>query len=605
MNSIKTWWHSLSQLHKILFGLFFILLVGSRFYLLSEIPVGLHYDELVYLIQAKAFSLSGSDLIGHWNPWKLMPLTFRHAELTTLVMVPGFWIFSNPFLAGRVVSALMGITFPLIMGWLAWNLWKDQKITGLTVFVAAFNPWFWQLSRMSFDPLPSVWLLFLSAAMLTSPKFNYKWLTFPLLFLAFFQYQGYKILLIPWVGLWSYYGWQIKKSLSKKMALTLMIFATGVFLIWYLLLLPIQGANQRSLKTIFFDPDFKAQIAQNVATDRRLSLDNPFNEITHNKLQVFAEYSVRRYISNFDPLILFISGEPNLSPFSVWSKGFFYLIDLPLLAIGVYQMLIYKKWRKTVLVWAILLALMPIPRLLTTVNSWMFFRGSISYMLMLFPIAIGLHFLMKNARPWVSWLILGIYGLFIVQFAYDYFYRYPLYSTNGLFIEQRVLASYLDRQPQDTKITVYTEFPEFLFYSYLYYNQLVTVETIPIIRENLQNGLYQLGNLNFTNDCVPFLSEQDLLIAERGRPHCRPADLAEDEQIDLGLSSENVLSISSPLDSGEIMWIYKDKLCQTSQMTTFVNINSLDQFQIEKLPTEQFCNLWIKDLNSLRDASSH
>jgi len=608
MVNIKTRWNSLSILYKILFILFLIFLIGSRFCLLDKIPVGFHYDELVYLIQAKAFSLSGSDLIGNWNPWKLMPLTFRHAELTTLVMVPGYWLFTNPFLAARLIPALLGITFPFIMGWLAWNLWKNGRIAWITVLIAAFNPWMWQLSRMSFDPLPGVWLLFLAAAILSSKKFKYRCLVFPLLFVSFFQYQGYKILLIPWVSLWAYYGWKIKKSLSKKMALLLTIFAIGLFLVWYMVLLPLQGANQRSLKTIFFDPDFKTQITQSVMTDRRLSFDNPFNEITHNKVQVLGEYFVKRYISNFDPLILFMAGEPNLSPFSVWSKGFFYLIDLPLLAVGVYQMVAHEKWRKTILVWAWLLALMPIPRLLTTVNSWMIFRGSISYILMLFPIAIGLHFLTQNSRRWISWLVFGFYGLFIMQFAYDYFYRYPLYSTNGLYFEQRVLASYIQRQPENTPITIYSEFPEFLFYSYLYYNQLISSETLPIIRNDLRNGQYKFKNVIFTSNCLPqFKEAEGIIISERDRQYCPPSDLTELElaQLDLSLRPKSSLSISSSLDSGEIFWIYGDSICQNIKLNSFVDITSLKELTVEQLTNGQFCSLWIKDLNALREISSH
>ena len=122
MSSLKTWWTGLSVFHRILFALFLFLLIGSRFYQLNQIPVGIHYDELVYMLQARAFALSGSDLIGYWNPWKLMALTPQHAELTTLVMVPGFWLFADPLLAGRFMSALLGVTFPFIIGWLAWNL---------------------------------------------------------------------------------------------------------------------------------------------------------------------------------------------------------------------------------------------------------------------------------------------------------------------------------------------------------------------------------------------------------------------------------------------------------------------------------------------------
>ena len=610
MNSIKTWWQSLSKLHKILFVLFLALLIGSRFYLLGQIPVGLHYDELMYLINAKATAFSGSDLTGNWHFWKLMPVTPLHSELTTLVFIPGFWLINNPLFAGRVIPALLGITFPFIFGLLAWNLWNNKQIAWATIIVAAFNPWIWQLSRMSFDPLPGMWLSFLFAMLITIKPARswYRWLAFPILFFSFFQYQGYKIILPIWTIIWAYYGWRIKKSLTKQWTLALAIFIIGLFSLWYAVLLPLQGASERGNKTIFFDPDFKTEITGYVTTNRRLSLTSPFIEVANNKVQELGLYLAKKYISAFDPLTLFVSGEPNFSPFSVWTQGFFYLVDLPLLAIGLYQLAAHRRWRNTAIIWGVLFILMPLPRLITTVNDWMIFRSSMGYMLMILPIGIGLYYAMQARQTWFKWVVIGLYSLFILRFAYDYFYRYPIYSTNGLVFDQRVIASYIHRRETDTPVTMYTEFPEFSFFLYLYYNNLVNAQNLPIIRANLQQGRNELSNIRFTEECVASLdSEEGIIIAERSRKLCPPSGLSDQElaKLDLTIKPGEASSISSPLDSGEIFWIYQDTLCQNEQLTTFVNVDTLDQLQVEQLSDQQFCNLWIKDLNSLRDASSH
>jgi hypothetical protein len=471
------------------------------------------------------------------------------------------------------------------------------------VFVAAFNPWVWQLSRMSFDPLPGIWLAFLAVAIITDKKFQFKWLAIPITFLSFFHYQGYKILIAPWMALWSYFAWAWQKTISKKLFLALTVFAFALLAFWYAILLPSQGASQRNQKTVFFDQTFKDQIVSNVMTDRRLSLDNQLQVVAHNKFQALGEYFVKRYVSNFNFETLFISGEPNLSPFSVWSHGFFYMIDLPLLFLGLFHLFAQKKWRKAAWIWGVLFLIMPLPRLLTTVNEWMIFRGSIGYMLMLFPIGMGLHALINQPRPWLKWLIIGVYGLFIARFSYDYFYRYPLYSTNGLYFEQRVLASYLQRQPADTQMTVYTSEPAFLFYSYLNYSQLLTKSSLPAIRENLQQGKYAFENVVFTTECIPpAASLAGLVVAGRDRQHCQPTDLTETELqvVDLSLKPALSLSISSPLDSGEIFWVYGDTLCSTADLTTYVDINQLGELQVESLSDQRFCELWIKDLNPIR-----
>lgn len=610
-NSLKNWWTALSLWHKILFSLFLVLLVSSRFYLLNKIPVGIHYDELVYMLQAKALSLSGSDLIGHWQWWKLMPLTPQHAELTTLLLLPGQWLAKNPLLAGRLVPAFFGITLPFIIGLLAWNLWRDKKIAWATIAAAAFNPLLWQISRMGFDSLPAIWLSFLVVALLTlhPPQVPYRWLSIPLIFLAFFQYQGFKILLPIWILVWGFYAGFVKKTLPKKWAVGLVVFTASIFLVWYAVLLPSQGASSRADKTIFFDSNFKNQITNYVTTDRRLSLDNPASQLAYNKIQETGQYLVKRYLTNFDLNALFIAGEPNLSPFSVWSQGFFYLVDLPLLAIGLYQMFARRKWRSAAIAWLVLFLISPLPLLITTVNDWMIFRGAMGYMLMLLPIGIGLQMVAQLKQIWLRYGLLAIYGLFVLRFGYDYFYRYPLYSTNGLYFEQRVLASYIARQPADTPITVYTEFPEFLFYSYLYYQQLVSQQSLPMIRDNLQNGEYAFGNVRFTDECVPinYNETNGVAIAERGRATCLPENLTEQEQakFDRALVPGEALSISSPLDSGEIFWLYGDNLCQDKNLTTYINARHLSELNVEQLTNEQFCHTWIKDLRQLRAPTAH
>src|SRR5690606_33816330 len=71
-----------------------------------------------------------------------------------------------------------------------------------------------------------------------------------------------------------------------------------------------------------------------VNDERRIGLDSPITQLLSNKATVFLFQFLDRHLLPFNLRFLFVSGESNLSGFSVYSHGLFYLIDLLLVIIG-------------------------------------------------------------------------------------------------------------------------------------------------------------------------------------------------------------------------------------------------------------------------------
>jgi hypothetical protein len=122
-------------------------LVTSRLAGLSAAPPGLFRDEAAFGYNGWTIAHFGTDQYGtHW------PLFFRsfgdykgpagvylEAILTTfLPLAP--WVI-------RLPNAIAGVLLAFAAGWLAWRLTRSQAVFLILVLEAAFEPWFFHLSR--------------------------------------------------------------------------------------------------------------------------------------------------------------------------------------------------------------------------------------------------------------------------------------------------------------------------------------------------------------------------------------------------------------------------------------------------------------------------
>lgn len=613
---------------KVLFIFLLLFLFWSRLFKLDQIPATLPHDEMVYAIQAQSFVLQGKTLDQEQGFFSLKPSHVMYAELPAQVMSLGFLFSQNSLLATHSASALMGLSLPFLMAFLVWCLWKRKDLSKATFVVFVLSPLFWQMSRLSYDAFYSLWFYIAAGVLFVRRDWRIVFLSLPLFALGFFQYQGFKLLLAPWMGfllllllarekfLWS---WSDLSKKIKEFWPQLLILFLGLLLMLYygLVMLPSQNVSSRLSSVIFSETEYLSKV---VNDERRLSLSNPLSSLVSNKATAIGLFILQRLVGVFNPVTLLLLIEPNVSGFSVWTHGVFYWLEIILFFVGLAGLLVKKKLRLTGVLLLLGILTLCLPALINSGGEWYLLRSMFSYLVMTTLAAWGLLFLWQ--QKFLRLVLFGFYSLSVLNFTYQYFYRYPIISLDWGNFDERVLARYIrlyqEKYP-DQKIIVYSTEPEYDFWSYLLYGRLLNSQTKDQIAETMRSytpfidseAEYTFGNLTFSSFCAPhdleILSKyrnenedknQELLIIRQGHKTCpvdeynRPVDAKT-------LQHVPKLSISAVLDSGERIRIYGDKLC-SELSNTFIHVQSLDQLKLEKQDQNEFCSLWIKNLKLVK-----
>lgn len=624
--------------HKYIVGyvVVFIFTLFTRFWMLDRLPVSLVHDETVHAAHAKSFAVQGKTLDQAVSWWSLQPVHPFYAELPSVVMAPAFWFTDSPLLASHGASAFMGVLLPLILAWFAYGIWRSPRLSVLTAFVAATNPLLWQFSRLSYDATFSIFFYMLGAAILVNTKQWWRLLSIPALGIGFFQYQGLKLVLVPFVfGIIGLYflqrnlpsksprlktamdfvkSWEafIQKSTNKEMIGVWLVaaFSLALTLFYGFYILPNQDLSNRTDYLIFKSDT----LSDSVNLQRRLSIDSPTTNIASNKLWSIFDFMLTRGSHAFNPEILFVRGEIPISLFAVTTHGLFYLIDILLIGIAfyVFSQSYRRKWQLVVFI-GLVIAL-GLPTYINTQSEWHLLRTQLAYTMLIFPISWGLWWV--SQRRWIFVPVMMIYLLSVLNFSYHYFFRYPLTSADRANIAERVISRYiaatLDTNPNQ-EIVIYSHAPEMLFFNYLVFTNQINTQTVNEIakqlnqdNENQHVKRLTLHNVIFTNECVPAIYQEGTVhITDQHFPTCIE-ELPEDLLDKKTTSEENKtalpqqISVPSVLDSGERYRITGDTLCDMSTMTPFVQIKNFNQFDIEKMSGEELCHHWLSDLSQVK-----
>lgn len=628
-------WQAIHWIAAITFALF---LLWSRFWALDRLPATMPHDEMVYAVQAQSLVLQGRSLDQSQSWWGLKPQHVMYAEWPALVMAPGFLVTDNPLLATHFVSALMGITLPFTLASIVWSLWKRRDVSIATAVVVTLNPLFWQMSRLSYDAFYSLWFYIAAGALLTRNKWYTVALSVPLFFIGFFQYQGFKLLLAPWIAfllaimffnsspakLWT--KKQLPKLLKNIWALrgvgVLLAGAFALTLYYGIVLLPQQSSVSRLNKLIFTDTDRLSAI---VNTERRLSLDNPVAAIASNKGTATLYFMLDRLLGAFDPKLLLMSVEPTVSGFSVWTHGVFYWLEVILFftGLGILMSKQERRWGGIVYVAGILT--LCLPALINSGNEWYLLRCMLSYLLILPVVAWGVTGIWSLGRGWQLALAL-VYAVSIMNFTYHYWNRFPIISLDWGNFDERIVANYIGHHHAaypDTAITVFSDEAEYMFWSYLVYNNALNKENADEVAAQMRatppytaRGTYTVGNITFTSYCAPQdpfseqgkVTEPQLWIVRQlhntcpgseWRKHTVGLDPSTDFKAPLptlipGDQRAPVLSFLAVLDSGERFRVYGNQLC-SADAGTFIRVDSLDSLRVEQQDAQTFCQQWIRN----------
>ena len=392
-----------------------ILLLGIflRVVLLGEYPSGLFRDEAALGYNAYSIFKTGSDEYG-----VSLPLVFRSFEVFFLpaysyLLAPVVGIFGLNEFNTRILSAISGIIALILVYFIAFEIWRNRRISLITMFVLAISPWHIFYSRGAFEG--NLALTVFSAGFLFWLKFlryaKIKFFFFSILFFALsmycYQSERLVVLLFGIIAL----IFSFKKLLANSKKLVVPIFIVFILLLPLLFLTFQAGGYHRALGvSIFSDERSPPNILNN--KEPIIKID------TYLRLRQVSAL----YLSYFSPRNLFLSGDSDKQR-SVEKFSVFYSFFLPFLFIGVIAARKRSLEVKLLLAWV---TLAPIPAALTT-DPFHTYRSLMLY----FPLSILTGFGIFKALEYFKYanfftsLILFLSIINLSLFLYSYLVLTP------------------------------------------------------------------------------------------------------------------------------------------------------------------------------------
>ena len=592
--------------------LVFCLAFALRMLNLSSIPNGITHDELDYVLNAKSIWLTGKDLSGSWSPLTLAPLKSRMflAELTSLIVSP----FIGPFNLSLINARIPYIFFSSLSVVILYLIVKktiNEKVALIAGLLLAINPWSFYFGRTAFESPVSLFFFLSGFYLLLITKAWNILFAFPFFFLAFFTYHGSKFLFLPFVLvslLINYFLINKKKGKSRFWPYLIFFFFSLLLIFYFALSFNFQPADSRSGEILFMNNLDKVESLVN--SERAQAIPNKFINIFSNKpLYVFKEI-VKKYFGAFSTNYLFLTGDTlGVEAFSFWFHGLFYYIDFFFILIGFCSLL--RKNKKAWLIFTSLVVISPITSSLSVSGNSYVLRASLLFPSLIVFAAYGIYYSIiilkskfKIDKTISSAVIAFIYFIFLTNFLYLYFYRFPVYKAEAFFFSERILSEYIRRvKIENPEVNVYanTREPIATFEQYIFYSNLYNKENIKEITKIFKEENYSnFQNVNFVSKCLDknILSDKNIVVIQETLINCKDDEntsyISNDNALKVNKSTISAHNISNLKDAGQIFKIYNDILCNKFQLASYPRATDLKDFKLNQ-DNENFCRKWISN----------
>jgi len=516
--------------------LYIIIFLGAflRLFQLDKYPTGITDDELHFVLNAKAIYTTGHNLANNWSPLDLKTIpNEQSSELTHTIISPIIGPLPTNLFTARLPFAIFGILLILVIYRFILNITKNKQISLACAFIYSINPWAIYTSRTSFDGPVSLFFLFLGL-MLATEKNKFKYLS-PLSFiLCFYTYIANKTLLLPvlTISYFAYFRFNQKKVFIA--CLTSILLVTTVFATTQL-----STGNRTSELVSPSLQKFKDQ----VVNERNQSIQTPLTKLITNPYTVMGRFMLNKYLTSFDPRILFATGD-NTYLVSLWRHGYFYYIDAIFLIIGIFNLSKQNKHFSYLLLSLILLA--PLPSMIRKDDlAAIAFHSSLTFPSLSILAGTGLYYAFKKSRT-LGYTSVLVYTLSASYMMYVYLFQYPIYQPDGFSYTNRQVSE-LTIKNQGRKISVITNQPETMFKNYIFYSNSYNTKTnLEISMAYKNRNQISFNDINFI-DIAPEISDPNTIyIIEKSKykdiyPNNGEVKKISDNQTTYILSGKNIL----------------------------------------------------------------
>ena len=413
-----------------------------RFWQLGSIPTGLTNDEASYIYNAYSIWHTHRDITG-----KLFPLSINldnsFSPVPIYLNAPIVGIFGMTPFTGRLLFALAGIATVCVLYFLTKFLFKNEFIALTSMLVLAVSPWHVHFSRAAYDGVLALFFYLLAIYIFVSTLKKGKiYLSLPFFFLGFYSYHATKIFfvfLIPTL----LFIW-IKDLLKHKKSL--FVFLLGILLIISSFLW-IEKTQNVTRDKVFLNYNSK-DAADTVNSERKVN-SAPFfvRQIFDNKILYFFRVSRENYLEAFSTQFLFLYGETSgLSGiYGPAFRGELYILELPLLILGLFFLGNYKNKKSKYFIFLCLL-IAPLPSAFTVDKSYAL-RSIMMIPFLAIIISCGIYFLKSYYRSKIlykigAFIFCSFYLFLIASYLFQYYSRYSIYGAESWFRSSRDVVEY-------------------------------------------------------------------------------------------------------------------------------------------------------------------
>lgn len=412
-----------------------------RIHKIDTIPYGSTQDEVVQIYNAYSIWETGKDIEG-----RSFPLSFNaHSSMSPVgiyLTAPFVGLFELNLFWGRLPSVLVGVGSVFIIFLLGETLFKKKEIGILAALVFSISPWAIHMSRGNWDVNFAMFFYLLGILVFIKNIKNWKFIYALIPFLlGFYSYHATKVFFVLAIPLMLFFYFDKLKERKKQ----LIIFA----LLSLFILVSFVGVSRLESVTRQEVNIFNSPEASKMVDSERERNTAPWmlRVALSNKPLYYLRQIRENYLEAFSTEFLFLYGETNARAdiSSIFYRGQFYIIELPLLLLGIFYLFTKVEKRARILI-VVLLLISPLSSTFTIDKNFAN-RNIMMLPFLILIISLGLYYLIKVVSGFkrgykiifLSALFL-LYLFMVTSYIYQYFFRWPVYGAEAWGGSSRDLA---------------------------------------------------------------------------------------------------------------------------------------------------------------------
>jgi 4-amino-4-deoxy-L-arabinose transferase-like glycosyltransferase len=484
--------------HLLIIALILLAAVFLRFFRLGQIPVSMTDDEVRLVYSAYSIWNTGKDLNGIFLPLAFVIDNYAFNPVAIYLTSPLVGIFGLSMFVSRLPFAIVGSLSILVTYLISNRLFKNKIISILSILVFTFSAWHLQLSRFAYEGGFALLLFLLGIytfILVEKDKYKMLYLSLFIFLLAFNSYSGTKLILIPVMFILVWYKY---KDLIKKQIIITILSVIVIFFLFFLLS-KFQNAASYGGQQFFFQDN--ATKAQSVELERRASFTPKYiEELYHNKFTYWSGIFLNHYLRAFSPEYLFTSQEGN-GIFAMWYRGQLYLVELPLILLGLFYL--FKNKRKEFILLVSFLIVAPLPSGLGANPITYTVRSSFMLPWLMILIGSGIYsisFFIKSLKLKILLyvMLLAVYTYSIGGYLNQYYYEWMSYGSKYYSKTTQDLVFLVGEKKKEYSQIIVVGAEKNIFLHYTFYNSMDP----KIVQKKLKENVIRTENISFARECI-------------------------------------------------------------------------------------------------------